>query len=80
MADKKTKAELSIDEQKEFCQEYVNGLPQGGREEIFDILRLHVDDIHIDSGNSDGSRIYWSHIPDAAWTKMYRAIRVWLES
>jgi hypothetical protein len=79
MSDKKPEPELSLEDQKEFCQEYVNGLPQDGREEIFDILRLYVDDAHIDSSNSDGSRVYWSHIPDEAFRKMYTAIRSRLE-
>lgn len=69
-----------IEDIRDFCQEYVNGLPQEGREEVFDILRLFVDDENIDSSNSDGSRIYWKHISDEAFHKMYKAIRNWLEN
>lgn len=69
-----------IEDIRDFCQEYVNGLPQEGREEVFDILRLYVDDENIDSSNSDGSRIYWKHIPDEAFHKMYKSIRNWLEN
>lgn len=71
---------ISIEDQKEFCQEYINVLPQEGREEIFDILRLYVPDSAIDSSNSDGSRIYWSKIPDDVFQKMYTAIQARLEN
>jgi hypothetical protein len=70
----------NLEDKKDFCQEYVNKLPQEGREEIFDILRLYVDDMYIDSSNSDGSRVYCSHITDEAFEKLYRAIRGWLEN
>lgn len=70
----------TLDEIKDFCQEYINGLPQEGREQVFDIIRLNVADANIDSSNSDGSRIYWSNIPDPVWHKMYKAIRGWLDA
>lgn len=65
---------------KDFCIEHVNGLCQAARDEIFDILRMHVDDQYIDSSNSDGSRIYIDNISDECFHKIYKSIKKWLEN
>jgi hypothetical protein len=68
-----------INEIRDFCSEHINGLNQSGREEIFDILRMHVNDSDIDSDNSDGSRIYINKISNECFVQMYKAILKWLE-
>lgn len=70
----------TIEDMKEFCAEHVNGLGQSGREELFDILRIYVDDDDIDSSNSDGTRVYESKISDECFTKMYLCIQKWLSN
>lgn len=71
---------MTIDDIKEFCSEHVNGLCQQGREEIFDILRLYIADIDIDSSNSDGSRVYEKKISDECFSRMYSCMQKWLQN
>ena len=71
---------MQIEEIKEFCIEHVNDLCQEGREEIFNILRIFIADVDIDSSNADGSRVYIDKISDETFAKLYKIIKMWLEN
>ena len=71
---------MNIEDIKEFCIEHVNGLSQEGRDEVFEIIQLHVKDEDIDSSNSDGSRIYIHKISDDCFLKIYKIIKFLLEN